>query len=235
MRHPFRFSSLIPSGLVVESVASDGITVVVRASRQVQIAACPSCGTSSGRVHSRYERRASDLPCAGRHVLLRIVVLRFRCLAPHCRRQIFAERFGDDVLPPRSRRTTRLECIVHHLGLALGGRPGASFAERLMLPVSNDTLLRVVRRHARRSEESPRVVGVDDWAFRRNHRYERSSATSSAGRFAPSCRTVRSRPSSAGSPATPRSRSCRAIAEAATARRPRGPCQTPSRSPTAGT
>jgi transposase len=64
-----------------------------------------------------------------------------------------------------------LECIVHHLGLALGGRPGASFAEPLMLPVSNDTLLRVVRRHARRSEESPRVVGVDDWAFRRNHRY----------------------------------------------------------------
>jgi hypothetical protein len=28
------------------------------------------------------------------------------------------------------------------LGLALGGRPAASFAKRLMLPVSNDTLLR---------------------------------------------------------------------------------------------
>jgi hypothetical protein len=36
------------------------------------------------------------------------------------------------------------DCIVHHLGLALGGRPAASFARRLMLPVSNDTLLRVV-------------------------------------------------------------------------------------------
>ena len=42
-----------------------------------------------------------------------------------------------------------LECLVHHLGLALGGRPAASFAKRLMLPVSNDTLLRVVRRRAR--------------------------------------------------------------------------------------
>ena len=65
----------------------------------------------------------------------------------------------------------RLEGIVHHLGLALGGRPGASFAKRLMLPVSNDTLLRVVRRQARRPSEPLSVVGVDDWAFRRNHRY----------------------------------------------------------------
>ena len=84
---------------------------------------------------------------------------------------MFAERFGDGVLPERSRRTSRLECIVHYLGLALGGRPAASFAKRLMLPVSNDTLLRVVRRRCRPSTEPLTVVGIDDWAFRRNHRY----------------------------------------------------------------
>ena len=171
MRHLFQLSSLIPSGLVVENVTGDGVTIVVTASGEAQAAACPLCGTVSGRVHSRYERRASDLPCAGRSVLLRIVARRFRCQAPHCRREIFSERFGDGVLPARARRTARLECIVHHLGLALGGRPGASFADRLMLPVSNDTLLRVVRRHACRPIEPARVVGVDDWAFRRNHRY----------------------------------------------------------------
>ena len=171
MRHGLQLSSLIPSGLVVENIVDDGLMVVVTARSRAQVVGCPVCGTLSGRVHSRYERRPADLPCSGRGVLLRIVVRRFRCLAHHCRRQIFAERFGDGVLPPRSRRTTRLECIVRHLGLALGGRPGASFAERLMLPVSNDTLLRVVRRHAGRPEEPPCVVGVDDWAFRRNHRY----------------------------------------------------------------
>jgi len=90
---------------------------------------------------------------------------------PHCRRRIFAERFGDDVLPTRSRRTARLECIVHHLGLALGGRPAASFAQRLMLPVSNDTLLRVVRRRSCPRTDPLIVAGVDDWAFRKNHRY----------------------------------------------------------------
>lgn len=44
-------------------------------------------------------------------------------------------------------------------------------AKRLMLPVSNDTLLRVVRRRARLPIEPLTVVGIDDWAFRRNCRY----------------------------------------------------------------
>jgi hypothetical protein len=62
-----------------------------------------------------------------------------------CGRQIFAEQFGD-VLPPYARRTGRLEHLVHHLALALGRRAAARFAQRLMHPVSNGTLLRVIRR-----------------------------------------------------------------------------------------
>jgi hypothetical protein len=82
-----------------------------------------------------------------------------------CKQQVFAERFEGDVLVPMASRTGRLEHIVHHLGLALGGRSAAGIAQRLMLPVSNDTLLRVVRRRALA------VIGIDDFAWRRNHRY----------------------------------------------------------------
>jgi transposase len=95
----------------------------------------------------------------------------FFCNAVLCGRRIFTERFDDGVLAPWARRTARLDHIVHHLGLALGGRPAASFARRLMLPVSNDTLLRVVRRRGSPRFVPPTVVGIDDWAWRRNQRY----------------------------------------------------------------
>lgn len=40
-----------------------------------------------------------------------------------------------------------------------------------MVPVSNDTLLRVVRRKAQMPSDTLTVVGIDDFAWRRNHRY----------------------------------------------------------------
>ncbi len=164
-------SQLVPRGFVVErfDILADRVTAIVRSS-QAQ-ARCPCCGDVSRRVQSRYRRRVSDLPIAGRRVELAVTVRRFRCDGVLSGRRIFAERFGDEVLAPWSRRTGRLEQIVHHLGLALGGRPAASMAHRLMLPVSNDTLLRVVRRRAREPADQLVAIGIDDFAWRRNHRY----------------------------------------------------------------
>ena len=78
--------------------------------------------------------------------------------------QVFTKRLDTTVLAGRARRTGRLEELVHHLGSELGGRPGAGFAQGLMLPVSNDTLLHVVRRRARPRTEPLAVVGIDHWA-----------------------------------------------------------------------
>src|SRR6195256_941400 len=40
-----------------------------------------------------------------------------------------------------------------------------------MLPVSNDTLFRVVRRRGCPPFAAPSVIGIDDWDWRRNQRY----------------------------------------------------------------
>ncbi len=164
-------SSLVPTGLVVDEVTAELDQFVVRVHSAARFCRCPSCGSPSTRVHSRYQRRISDLPSAGRRVHLEITARKFRCTDRDCKRRVFAERFDPGSIQRSARRTDRLDLIVHHLGLALGGRPGADFAKRLMLPVSNDTLLRVVRRRAFSRTEPLTVVGIDDWAFRRNHRY----------------------------------------------------------------
>lgn len=163
-------SDLVPAGFSAERITRVGDETCILLSRTNATAACPACGRMSRTVRSRYCRQVADLPLSGRRVRLLVRTRRFACDAVLCGRQIFAERFGD-VLPPYARRTGRLEHVVHHLALALGGRPAARFAQRLMLPVSNDTLLRVIRRQGLPPSAPPSVIGIDDWAWRRNHRY----------------------------------------------------------------
>ena len=159
-----RADALVPPRLVVDHVQLDGNRLTVAARARAICAACPFCGCPSARLHSRYARALSDLPVSGRRVVVHALVRLFRCAEASCRTRIFAERLGADLAMRHARRTSRLEAIVHHLGLALDGRPAASIAHRLMLPVSNDTSLRVVRRRARRPAERATVIGIDDWA-----------------------------------------------------------------------
>ena len=146
MAQVLRPSTFVPPGLVVDRVDQSDDTMMVMVRSSAASGLCPACRAPSKRIHSRYRRRLSDLPWAGRSVQLVLLARRFYCDKVLCGRRIFTERFDPRVLAPWGRRTTRLDDLVHHLGLALGGRPAASFARRLMVPASNDTLLRVVRR-----------------------------------------------------------------------------------------
>jgi transposase len=164
-------TALLPPGLIIEHVRiDDGEVAAVARSRDAG-STCPACGKPTRRVHSHYVRFLSDLPAHGRRVRIALTVRRFRCGNDVCPRVIFAERFGEDTILPYARRTARLQTIVHHLGLALGGRPGQGLARRLLMPVSKTTLLRTVRARAPEARPASRVIGIDDWAWKRGHRY----------------------------------------------------------------
>lgn len=130
----------------------------------------PSWGTSSVRIPSHYTRAPADLPVAGTTVTLHVEARRFYCDQRDCARHTFSEAFPG-FLAPYQRRTRRLEPTVRALGLALGGEAGARLARQLAIRLSPDTVLRALHRQDLRLAPPPRVIGVDDWAFRGGHTY----------------------------------------------------------------
>jgi transposase len=100
-----RRSSIVPPGFRVDRISIDGLTTCIEARGVSATGQCPFCGSISARVHSRYRRQLADLPFAGRVVRVSLTARRFRCMTALCSRRIFTERFSDDVLAPRARRT----------------------------------------------------------------------------------------------------------------------------------
>jgi transposase len=165
-------ASLFPhlAGLRLEQVALDGETVRLHLAASARFARCPLCTRRSKRVHSAYHRTVADLPVAGRQLILRLRVRRFRCGARHCPRAIFAERFPK-LVAAYGRRTLSQRAALEVIAFTLGGSAGARLATRLGSPISRASLLRVLRCADVPARPAPRVLGVDDWAFRKGHRY----------------------------------------------------------------
>jgi transposase len=147
---------------------ADGITLVLGSKRRV--GRCPSCNGRSRRVCSRYFRTLADLPGDGQQVRLRVLARRFVCSRRRCPQQVFAERFVG-LATPHARRTEQLRHAQREIAFALGGRPGARLAQTLRMPVSRHTLIRLVHPAGISAAEPARVLGVDDWAFKKGHRY----------------------------------------------------------------
>lgn len=164
------FSKLLP-GFMVKNVAQDDEQIILEAQPIHLTALCPSCHTSSSRIHSYYWRHPHDLPLCHLAVRLRLSVRRFRCLNPLCQRQTFAEQLPQ-FLARYARRTERLINSLYHLSQALGGIAAARLSQHLRMMNSTDTLLRLLRRKSVNTQPAPvRVLGVDDWAMRKRVTY----------------------------------------------------------------
>jgi transposase len=148
--------------------AAAAITLHVT-STQTQVP-CPLCHIQTARVHSRYTRTMADLPWGPYTVCVQLRVRKFFCDHPACPREIFTERLPT-VAAPWARRTRRLAQLLLAYGLALGGEAGARLVVRLGLRPSPDTLLRLEQAAPAPDAPAPHILGVDEWAWRRGHRY----------------------------------------------------------------
>jgi transposase len=158
------------SGVQVDTVTVvDGVVVVaVRPTRAA--VPCPACGRLARRVHSHYRRTITDLPWQGVPVRLDLHARRFRCDAPTCPQRVFAARFPG-LVAPGARRGVRLTTLYLSIGLALGGEAGGRLVADLGLCVSPDTLLRLTTAAPLAAAPTPRVLGVDDWSWRKGRRW----------------------------------------------------------------
>lgn len=156
-------------GVRVERIAIDGEVVTVEAVPTATEGRCPACGVPSERVHRRYVRVPRDLPCGGRQMRVRLSVRRFRCGTPACDRHTFVEQVPG-VTRPHRQAVQRLETLLGAFVAALGGQAGARLAAQAGMPVSGDTLLRLLADEPP-TRPAPRVLGVDDWAWRRGQRF----------------------------------------------------------------
>lgn len=153
----------------LKSIGRDRLVMVLRSAGERS--RCPVCGRASGRIHSRYSRHLSDLPWEGIPVRIELHVRRFFCGVEACDQRIFTERLPNTV-ERYGRRTWRLSAALKQITLALGGSAGSRLAEQLGILASGSTLLRELRKRAvRQCSVAPRVVGIDDWAWRKGQRY----------------------------------------------------------------
>ncbi len=157
-------------GMSLDGLEVDGETITIQTHVEAAEAACPICQTMAQRVHSHYGRTLHDVPCGTKSVRLVVQVRRFFCGNQDCPRKIFAERLPT-LTEVSARMTTRFQRGLAEVGYALGGRAGAQLGARLGWRQSRSTILRALRRLPELQETTPRLLGVDDWAFRRGTMY----------------------------------------------------------------
>jgi transposase len=148
--------------------AAEQITLLVCSTQA--LVSCPLCTRPTPHIHSRYTRTLADLPWAHYRVRLHLQVRKFFCRNAACSRRIFTERLST-VAAPWARQTTRLACRLLAVGRALGGEAGTKLARQLGMQVSPEMLLQRVRFSRCPPQPVSRILGVDDWAFHKGHRY----------------------------------------------------------------
>jgi transposase len=160
----------IDGGIILKDISQEQNNIVVQLMTVNVSCTCPICNNSCNRIHSKYDRWIADLPWSCFAVKIKLTTRKFFCDNENCIRKIFTERFKEDLVP-YARRTNRLKYILEEIGFATGANAGSLLSENLKISVSSSTLLRIIHHSSVAEFETPKVLGVDDWAFKKGNHY----------------------------------------------------------------
>ncbi|MFE2216237.1 ISL3 family transposase [Streptomyces canus] len=130
---------------------------------------CPDCRKRARRVHSAYQRDLDERPLGSRRVVVRLRVRRYFCDRKNCSRRTFAEQ-----VPGLSERHRPLQHRADGLAEVdrrrVGRSAGRAVCRRLRPAAGRTRLLRLLTAPAV-PDRAPRVLGVDEFAFRKGCTY----------------------------------------------------------------
>lgn len=158
----------LPDLHVLHVAESEDDTLLVWVEGSAKGAGCPKCETWTDHVHQRRQQAVDDLPAHGRQVVLVLTRRRWRC--GHCD-HVFAEVLPS--VPRYQRMTVRLQEALYQ---GLRKRPVKAVSDDSK--IGPGRLQRLLERlgdqevAARgRDLDSPRFLGVDEFAAKRGHVY----------------------------------------------------------------
>lgn len=144
-------------------------TVWIHASIKSNRSRCPICGKYSKRIHDFYIRRISDLPVFQNKTVILLRTRKFKCGNNQCNRKVFSEQ--TPTILKYSRRTQRASEILDLFAIELTGKLGSILSKQFLITVSSSTITRIAHNQQPPAIQQPKVLGVDDWAYRKGVSY----------------------------------------------------------------
>ena len=106
--------------------------------------ACPYCGKSSSRVHSKYERSLQDLPIQDKKLVVVINNRKMFCDNPKCKKTTFAQTY--EFLSPKGKKSKRLLNRITDISLNVSSITASSLLRDGIADVGKSTICNMLKK-----------------------------------------------------------------------------------------
>jgi len=158
--------------LKITEVTDSNSKIIIRLKSITSECECPSCKSTLTEFHGTYERKVQDLPILGKNVKLLINVREYQCNNDKCDVTTVTESYNG-FLNSYSRMTERCADFICTLAMETSCEGCARISKAMNINVSGDTVIRLLTKRFELQDEPicGAVVGVDDFAYKKCHRY----------------------------------------------------------------
>jgi len=159
-----------PGDIVITSKDETSDKIIVELKSKTKSQTCSKCGRESSQYHSTYMRKIIDLPILGKSVILLVTAYKYYCHNNNCDQKVFCEELSG-FTGKRRRMTARCEDLVKTIALNTSCEAASMICKHMGVPISGDTIIRILLRSADTNYQCGEVIGVDYWAYKRRDNY----------------------------------------------------------------